>query len=335
MFGFDTSSLAVAALATIAACGLVYTLLFDQFANEKKRDKRVGRIKSRDAETANRAKAQARINDAVKRKQSIQNSLKELEERNKQRDPNKVGIKEKMRQAGMKLSMKQFIFFSIIAGVLGGVLMLAVSGKLMVAAGAAIVFGLGLPRWIVGFLKKRRLAKFTEEFPNAVDVIVRGVKAGLPLNDCLAIVASEAKEPVASEFKRIIETQQMGIPMTEAIEKLYKNVPLTEANFFAIVIAIQQGSGGNLSEALANLSAVLRDRKKIKAKIKAMSAEAKASAMIIGSLPLIVTILVYLTTPSYIVTLFIHPTGHMIIAGSLVWMGVGCVVMRSMINFDF
>ena len=176
---------------------------------------------------------------------------------------------------------------------------------------------------------------FLMEFPNAVDVITRGIKAGLPLNDCLGIIAAEAKEPVRTEFKRVLETQQMGIPMTEAILKLYKNVPLTEANFFGIVISIQQSSGGNLSEALGNLSKVLRDRKKMKAKIVAMSSEAKASAMIIGALPVVVTLLIYITTPKYIATLFTHETGHLILLGSAVWMFMGIMVMKAMINFDF
>jgi len=201
---------------------------------------------------------------------------------------------------------------------------------------AAFVFGvLGLPRWFVGFSIRRRMNKFLAEFPNSVDVIVRGIKAGLPLNDCLAIVANESKEPVAGEFRRILDTQKMGVPMTDAILKLYQNVPLTEANFFGIVIAIQQSAGGNLSEALGNLSGVLRDRKRMKAKIQAMSAEAKASGGIIGALPIIVAILVYLTTPDYLTILFVHPTGHLILLGSAVWMGMGIMVMKTMINFDF
>src|SRR4029077_20114782 len=150
------------------------------------------------------------------------------------------------------------------------------------------------------FLKKRREQKFLHNFPDAVDVIVRGVKAGLPLGDCLRIIAAEAQEPVRGEFKVIVESQQVGISMGEACAKLHERMPLPEANFFGIVVGIQQKAGGNLSEALANLSRVLRDRKKMKAKIKAMSMEAKASAVIIGSLPVAVGLLVYLTSPDYI-----------------------------------
>jgi tight adherence protein B len=193
----------------------------------------------------------------------------------------------------------------------------------------------GLPLWSLSFLKKRRENKFLDVFPDSVDVIVRGIKAGLPLLDSLKIIATEAPEPAKSEFKTIIETQTIGIPLGEACAKLYERMPLAEANFFGIVVSIQQKSGGNLSEALGNLSRVLRDRKKMKAKIKAMSMEAKASAIIIGSLPFCVAGLVYLTSPDYIQLLWTTEVGRIMIAGCLVWMSMGVLVMKNMINFDF
>src|SRR6202007_3005586 len=158
-------------------------------------------------------------------------------------------------------------------------------GGIMGAVGLGFAGGLGLPRWGLGFLKKRREKKFLAALPDAVDVIVRGIKAGLPLFESIKVVAADAPEPLRSEFLAIIETQAIGIPLGEACTRLYERMPVPEANFFGIVIAIQQKSGGNLSEALGNLSKVLRDRKKMKEKIQAMSMEAKASAAIIGSLP--------------------------------------------------
>ncbi|MEY9219686.1 Flp pilus assembly protein TadB [Bradyrhizobium ottawaense] len=193
----------------------------------------------------------------------------------------------------------------------------------------------GLPRWALGFLKKRREAKFLAALPDAVDVIVRGIKAGLPLFESIKVVAADAPEPLRSEFLAIIETQAIGMPLGEACSRLYDRMPLPEANFFGIVISIQQKSGGNLSEALGNLSKVLRDRKKMREKIQAMSMEAKASAGIIGSLPPIVMFLVYLTTPHYISVLWTHPTGQLMLVGCVVWMAVGIMVMKKMINFDF
>ncbi len=217
----------------------------------------------------------------------------------------------------MKTTVQQFFMFSVVFGLVMTVAAFISGFNYYVIGGVFFVSTFGFPRWVVSYKRKKRFKAFMQEFPNAVDVIVRGVKAGLPLNDCLAIIARESKDPVGPEFRKIVESQQMGMTMADAIAKLYENIPLSEANFFGIVIAIQQSAGGNLSEALGNLSNVLRDRKKLDGKIKAMSAEAKASAGIIGSLPFCVTALVYLTTPDYITLLFTHPTGHMIIGGSL------------------
>jgi tight adherence protein B len=206
---------------------------------------------------------------------------------------------------------------------------------LIIAVAIGFAGAFGAPRWVLSFLKKRREKKFLDGFPDAVDVIVRGVKAGLPLLDCIKMIALEAPEPLKSEFRVILETQAIGMPLGEACGKLYERTPLPEANFFGIVVAIQQKAGGNLSEALGNLSRVLRDRKKMKAKIQAMSQEAKASAGIIGALPIAVMTLVYLTSPQYISLLFTTSIGNMMLAASAVWMATGVMVMKKMINFDF
>jgi tight adherence protein B len=178
------------------------------------------------------------------------------------------------------------------------------------------------------------MKKFGEKFADALDVIVRGIKSGLPLNDCLRIVANEADEPVATEFRLIIEGQALGLPLTEAVAKLYERMPSAEANFFGIVLAIQQKTGGNLSETLGNLSRVLRERRKMRDKIQAVSMEAKASAWIIGSLPVVVALLVYLTTPKYIELLWLTQTGKVAMVAGGLWMLIGVLVMKKMINFD-
>ncbi len=199
----------------------------------------------------------------------------------------------------------------------------------------AFAGGFGLPLWILKFLKKRREANFLKAFPDAVDVIVRGIKAGLPLLDSLRVISNDSPEPVCSEFRMVLETQSFGVSLGEACAKVYEHIPVAEANFFGIVISIQQKAGGNLSETLGNLSRVLRDRKKMKAKIQAMSMEAKASAAIIGSLPPAVMTLVYITSPRYIELLWLEPMGRMMMAACATWMFIGVMVMRKMINFDF
>jgi Flp pilus assembly protein TadB len=206
---------------------------------------------------------------------------------------------------------------------------------LLGALGMAFAAGFGLPRWTLGYLKTRREKAFLKALPDAVDVIVRGIKAGLPLFESIKVVAADAPEPLRGEFLSIIETQAIGMPLGDACVRLYERMPVPEANFFGIVIAIQQKSGGNLSEALGNLSKVLRDRKRMAEKIQAMSMEAKASAGIIGSLPPIVMLLVYLSTPEYISLLWTHPTGQLMLVGCVIWMSLGIFVMKRMINFDF
>ncbi len=206
---------------------------------------------------------------------------------------------------------------------------------LIPSLGVGFAAAFGLPFWILSFLKKRREAKFLQHFPDAVDVIVRGIKSGLPLMDCLKVIVGDSQEPVKSEFRTIVESQAVGLPLGEACLKLYERMPVAEANFFGIVIFIQQKGGGNLSEALGNLSRVLRDRKKMKAKIQAMSMEAKASGAIIAALPLVVMVLVYLTSPQYISLLWTEKLGNFLLAASAIWMSLGVFVMRKMINFDF
>jgi tight adherence protein B len=267
------------------------------------------------------------------RRDTVEATLKEFEERHKQSKNRPISVR--IAQAGLKWSKRQFLLLSIGVGVVMFLAGLVSGGGLLVAMALAFAGAFGIPRWLLSFLKKRRESKFLNGFPDAVDIIVRGVKAGLPLLDCLKMIASESPEPVKSEFRMIVETQAVGMPLGDACQKLYEDMPLPEANFFGIVIAIQQKAGGNLAEALGNLSRVLRDRKKMKAKIQAMSQEAKASAGIIGSLPLAVMALVYLSSPQYITLLWTEPLGRMMLAASAVWMFIGVMVMKKMINFDF
>jgi tight adherence protein B len=267
------------------------------------------------------------------RRQQVEDSLKEVEDRHKK--SKNVPITTRIEQAGLHWTKKQFIIISVVLGAAMFLLGTFMGIGLLSAVGFGFAAGFGLPRWLLGYLKKRRELKFLEGLPDAVDIIVRGIKAGLPLIDSIKVVAADAQEPVRGEFAAIVETQTIGMPIGEACTRLYERMPVPEANFFGIVISIQQKAGGNLSEALGNLSKVLRDRKKMKAKIKAMSMEAKASAGIIGSMPPAIMGIVYLTNPSYIELLWTTPPGRLMLAASAVWMTIGILVMKKMINFDF
>lgn len=336
MFGIDMALLAFILLAGLSAGAVAYAFLFKRIASEDKAGKRLETVKKADTDRLAVSASRDRVQEAAKRRKSVQDSLNDLDKRQKDKDRNikKPPIKVQIRQAGMTLTMERFYLYSAISGVVVAALAWFGGAPLYAVLGAFLAGALGLPRWFIGFRRTRRIKAFLNEFPNALDVIVRAVKSGLPLNDGIRLIASEAQEPVKTEFRRIVESQQIGLSIPDAAMRMTETMPCAEAGFFGIVIQIQQQAGGNLSEALGNLSRVLRDRKKMKAKVQALSMEAKASAVIIGALPFIVAILVYLSSPNYIMPLFTTPTGHMILAFSAVWMSIGVFVMKKMMNFD-
>ncbi|HEX2134499.1 MAG TPA: type II secretion system F family protein [Microvirga sp.] len=320
----------------LAACsvgGLLLAVFYPRVAGASPLDRRLEQIAASAASAASEGRA-----DESRRKRSVEDTLREAEERQKAkaRRSAKPSLAVRIAQADLAWSKNTYVLVCLAAGVGSFLAVLSVTG---LGTLPALAFGLSggilLPHAFVNFRRNRRFNRFTAEFPNALDIIVRGIKSGLPLVDCLKIVAAEAQEPVKSEFKALVEDQTLGVPLDEAVQRLPERVPIADANFFAIVIAIQSRTGGSLSEALGNLSKVLRERKKMKAKIKAMSAEAKASGGIIGTLPVVVASLVYLTRPDYIGLLFTELTGNLVLAACGVWMLIGTVVMRKMINFDF
>jgi tight adherence protein B len=314
-------------LASVAVGGVVWVFLYPLLSGERKAEQRMASVAK--AEPA----AKVARSSQKPRRDVIENTLKEFEERHKK--SRHIPLSVRIARAGLSWSKRQYFIISGAIGAAMFLLGLLSGGGIIVGAVLGIASALTLPRWLLHYLKKRRETKFLASFPDAVDVIVRGVKAGLPLLDCLKMIMMEAPEPTKSEFRAIVETQAFGIPLGEACTKLYEHMPLPEANFFGIVISIQQRTGGNLAEALGNLSRVLRDRKKMKAKIQAMSQEAKASAAIIGSLPVAVMTLVYITSPNYISLLWTEPLGRVMLAASVIWMSMGVAVMKKMINFDF
>ena len=323
----NIQALSLAFLAATAVGGLAWVFVYPLLSGEKKAEHRRASI-ARPEPAARQVDKNQRS-----RREQVEGSLKDREARRQKEK--KIPLSSRLTQAGLDWSTQKFM---IVSGILAAVcfaMAMLFGGGLIGAVGLAFAAGFGLPRWSLSFLKKRREKSFLRALPDAVDVIVRGIKAGLPLFESIKVVAADAPEPLKSEFLAIIETQAIGMPLGEACARLFDRMPVPEANFFGIVIAIQQKSGGNLSEALGNLSKVLRDRKKMAEKIQAMSMEAKASAGIIGSLPPIVMLLVYLSTPDYISLLWTHPTGQLMLVGCVIWMSIGIFVMKRMINFDF
>jgi len=264
-------SIALFFLAAVAMGGVVWVFVYPFLSGERHAEKRMETV----ARTGS-VPARATRNPTKTRREQVEGTLKELEQRSVK--AKSVPLSVKIAQAGLTWSKQRFFITAGLLGLFGFLAVMLIDGGLLAALGIGFAMGCGMPMWLLKFLKKRREAKFLQGFPDAVDIIVRGIKAGLPLLESMRIITSDAPEPLKSEFRAIIETQTIGIPLGEACGKLYERIPVPEANFFGIVIAIQQKAGGNLSEALGNLSRVLRDRKKMKAKIQAMSMEAKASA---------------------------------------------------------
>ncbi len=268
--------------------------------------------------------------EAAARRKQVADSLKELE--NREKKASKVSLEMKLEQAGLDISEKFFIQASVASAIVFGCTAFLFLGSLY-AVGGLLIGGLGLPNWILSYLRGKRIRDFLREFPSAIEVIIRGVKSGLPLGACLQTVAVQSREPVRSEFQLIVASTSVGLTVAEGIERLAQRVPLPETSFFAVVVNIQQKAGGNLTEALGNLSQVVRDRITMELKVKALSSEAKASAWIIGLMPLVISGLIYLTSPGYLEPLWTTDTGQMVLTGVGVWMTLGILFMRQMINF--
>lgn len=330
----ESMQLLTAALAACAVIGLVLAFVWPMLSGESQEDQRKRQV----TETrATRIAIRAATETTATRRKAVSETLRDIEARNKASKRESLQIR--LQRAGLKTTPRVFWMWSVVVGVvltIGVATMLPTSTLTFVFLPLTLFVGIfGLPR----FWLKRRIAKrtrkFTNEFANAVELIVRGIKAGLPLNECLQIIARESPEPVSSEFREVTDQLRMGVTTADALERLSQRIPVPEVRFFAIVIAIQQQAGGNLSEALGNLAGVLRDRAKLAMKVQAMSAEAKAGAMVLGSLPPGVGVAISLLSPKYLSPMFTTTLGNFILLMGLMWMGMGILAMKKMINFKF
>lgn len=325
---------AIAGLAFIAITGLGFAFAGGSGGRGKqgKRIKAIG-----DGATARSGRVDAANQSRRKQMDATMKGLREREQAVRQKRQVGKSIEDRIKQAGMTMPVSTFHIGGVIIGVVAAIATyfagMNESWKFLVCLGVGFAAGFGLPRWLLGMAISGRQKKFVSQFADAIDVIVRGVKSGLPLNECLKMIARESPQPLGAEFQIVVDALAMGMTVPQALDRMYQRTPIQEVNFFNIVLNIQQKAGGNLSEALGNLSGVLRSRKLLREKIKALSSEAKASAMIIGSLPIVVMVLVYFTTPAYITTLFITDTGHLILLVAATLMGLGIYIMRTMINF--
>lgn len=322
---------AILAFLAVAGVGVAFTMTPGTDKSAKRAKELVsGKVTTRGGRKDAAAEATA------KRRASVQENLRDLARAQETSRKNLLSVKARLAQAGLPYSESTFWFASAGLGLTLAAIAFFASGMNPIWAGAAVVIGgLGLPRWILGMLINKRQKNFVNQLADGIDIIVRGVKSGLPLNQCLRIISTESSDPLRTEFKLIVDGQAMGVPLEANLGRMYERMPLPEVNFFNIVLGIQQKTGGNLSEALGNLSSVLRSRKLLKEKVKALSSEAVASAMIIGSLPFIVMMLVYIVRPAYMMILFTTPQGNLILLAAGFMMSIGIFIMRSMVNFKF
>jgi tight adherence protein B len=336
MFDENLPQIAFLAMVAVAVGGLLVAVLFPYISGGADAEKRVRSVAENQKAPVRQTLRSRLLTEDPKdsRRRQLQESLKQIEQREKQRK-RRITVRVMLMQAGLDTSPRVFYLISLAIGLAIAAVVFLVGAPWYVALAGAAVGALGFPRWALNFLRKRRQQVFLNDFADAVDVMVRGLKAGLPVTDAMKVIAAETAPPVGPEFSEVVEGQRIGITIDQGIERMFERMPLAEVNFLGIVMNIQSKTGGNLAEALNNLSKVLRDRKKMKAKIKAVSQEAKASAAIIGSLPFVIMGAMTVLNPEYLNPMWQTKIGNIMVAASALWMGTGILVMRKMINFDF
>ncbi len=313
----------VLGLVFMAAMGSVVIVALKPRMKMKKRINAIGSLSNGGGVSA---KAESR------RQKRIQEKVKSVGDTTK-----KEGMGEKISyallQAGLQMEVSMFVIICVvIGGAATAVFLISGIANPLVAPAIGIAIGVGLPKLFLRILASRRQKDFTKHFAEAIDVIVRGIRSGLPVGETLAIISREFHGPLGEEFTMIVEGQRLGMTIDEILERALKRIPTAEFKFFAIVLQIQRQTGGNLADTLENLSDVLRDRKRLKDKIQALSSEAKSSAMIIASLPFAVLLMLSVVNPAYVGILFNE--GLHLIGIGLGMMAMGIAVMWKMINFE-
>jgi tight adherence protein B len=331
-FGDDLTTLAFVAMVVLAVGGLVFAVIYPMLSGSSTA-RRVKAVANTRKEGTGGLRARFAEDQKDTRRRQIQESLNQISAKENAKKK-RLTLRVRLEQAGLETSPRTFYIISAVIGFVLAFLALIFGAPLFAVALAAFVGAFGLPRWFLKTLCNRRQNKFLNDFADAIDVLVRGLKSGLPVSEAMKIISTEQGPPVGPEFMAVVEGQRLGIPIEQGIERMTERIPLSEVNFLAIVMTIQAKTGGNLSEALSNLSRVLRDRKKLKSKVRAVSQEAKSSAMIIGALPLCIIGIMAFVNPTYLAPLFQTHTGNLMLGGCAMWMGTGVLVMRKMINFQ-
>ena len=245
-----------------------------------------------------------------------------------------AALSMRLHRTGKSWTLAQYAYASAGLALALTVLLFLKTGAILLALGIGLLVGAGLPHMVVNFFIKKRTGKFTTKFPDAIELLVRGLRSGLPVSETLGVVATEVPGPVGEEFKLVTERMRIGKTMEEALQDTADRLNTPEFSFFCITLAIQRETGGNLAETLSNLADVLRKRAQMKLKIRAMSSESKASAYIVGSLPFIVFGMIYWINPQYLGGFFTDDRLIIIGMGGAVWMSMGAFIMAKMVSFE-
>ena len=329
MTAFGDQRFALIAFVAVIALCLALSALMPMISGSEAGKKRALNAVRRSPDSRG-AEAKSRV-EAARRRKMIAETVKDIGVEKRQKS---ASLDERLEQAGLSVSSQTFVGAFVLLGSFIGIIAYLFINDMLIACGFAAITGVATPIWLLQYLQKRRIEKFILGFPLALDTIVRGVRSGLPLGDCLSVIANEAAEPVRGEFRRMAEAQAVGLSIGEAAERIAERIPIPETTFFSIILGIQQSSGGNIGESLANLSDVLRDRKKMRDKVSALTTEGIVSAAIIGSMPFLVVGGLYLIQPDFISVLFTTDKGLKILGVVGAWMMIGVVIMKKMINFD-
>src|SRR5215470_13326590 len=249
--------------------------------------------------------------------------------------PNPQKMRGRLLRTGRQISLGQYLTFCLVLAVLAATaLKLMLSVPFIACLMVGIVVGIGIPHLVIGIMGGRRRNKFNALFPEGIDLIVRGLKSGLPVSESIRVVGQEIADPVGVEFREISDQIKFGKTLTDAMWSVAPRIDTPEFRFFIISLSIQQETGGNLAETLENLSGVLRKRKTLKLKIKALSSEAKASAYIIGSLPFLMFGILMMMNYGYASTLYTDPRGIILVGCGLISYALGIGTMAKMVRFD-
>lgn len=314
----------------IAAAFLAFTLLVILLGGPsvgKAKNRRLAMLKDRHA-----ASAEAVV--AAQMRKTIQSGSGAGKNNISSLMPRREEMEKRLRRTGKTWNVSQYMFASMGLFVVMTGLLLILRSPIPLAVLIGIMAAIGLPYLVVGRLIKKRITKFTARFPDAIDLLVRGLRSGLPVTETFQVVSQELPGPVGEEFKGVIERIRIGNTMEAALQESAEMLGTPEFQFFCITIAIQRETGGNLAETLGNLSDVLRKRAQMKLKIRAMSSEAKASAYIVGALPFFVFGVVWTMNPEYLGGFFREERLMITGAGGLIWMSIGAFIMSRMISFE-